>query len=318
MAEPKYWASLQSIVSQPPVVESNLRLMVSSPAGLTTLWVLVEGKADPFFYERMFIVGNVHVIKAGIPDSMRVVRGGYRAVIDLVGKMLLVRNNLLIIGIIDKDWRSFKKTTVKFPANIFVTDRRDLEMTLLSFPRLRKALGAEVMSSMNVNYRPYFVDGKWYKKNGDWFRDVWEKGIFVSRYMGVFHILAAHYQTSRVNFKASCYWDSTNCRLLKGWRENILQAAMKQTGMSPCQMHCKMIKVNLRYGVCVRPFADVCRGHDLMSLLSKQLIDTNHFSEAWLTFFLSKEINLEEIKSMRLYRDLSRWMNQHGVSLLVA
>ena len=318
MAAPKHWASLQSIVSQPPVVESDLRLMVFSPAGLTALWVLVEGEADPYFYERMFVVGNVHVIKAGKPDSIRNVHGGYRAVIELVGKMLLVRNNLLVIGIIDKDWRSFKKTNDKFPANIFVTDRRDLEMTLLSFPRLRKALGAEVMSTMSANYRHYFVDGEWYKKNGDWFRDVLEKGISVSRYMGFFHIIAAHYQTARLGFKASEYWDSTNCRLQKGWREKILQAAIKHTGMSRCQMHCKMIQVNLRYGVCIRPFADVCRGHDLMSLLSKQLIDTAHFSEAWLTFYLSKEINLEEIKSMCLYKNMSRWMNQRGVSMLVA
>lgn len=317
MAAPKHWATLQSIVSQPPVVESDLRRMVFSPAGLTTLWVLVEGKADPYFYERMFIAGNVHVIKAGKPDSISVVHGGYRAVVILVGKMLAARNDLFVIGIIDKDWRSFKKVPDKLPANIFVTDRRDLEMTLLSFQRLRKVLGSEVMSSMNANYRPYLVDGKWYKKNGDWFRDVWEKGISVSRYMGIFHILAAHYQTSRVGFKASDYWDSTNCRLQRGWRENVLQAAIKQTGMSSCQMHCKMIRVNLRYGVYVRPFADVCRGHDLLSLLSKQLIDTGHFSEAWMTFFLSKEINLEEIKSMRLYRDLSRWMNQHDVLMLV-
>jgi len=317
MAAPKHWASLQSIGSQPLVVESNLRLKVLSPAGITALWVLVEGEADPYFYERMFVAGNVHVIKAGIPDSARVVHGGYHAVIELVGKMLAARNNLHVIGIIDKDWRSFKRTLDKLPTNIFVTDRRDLEMMLFSFPRLRKALGTEVTSSMNANYRSYFVDGKWFKKNGDWFRDVWEKGISVSRYMGVFHIIAAHYQTSKLGFKASDYWDSTNCRLQKGWRENILQAAIKHTGMSRCQMHCKMIQVNLRYGVCIRPFSDVCRGHDLMSLLSKQLIDTGHFSEAWLTFFLSKEINLEEIKSLRLYRNLSRWMNQHGVSMLV-
>ena len=165
MAAPKHWASLQSIASRPPVVESNLRLKVFSPAGLTALWVLVEGDADPYFYERMFIVGNVHVIKAGKPDSIGVVHGGYRAVIDLVGKMLSARNNLLVIGIIDKDWRSFVKTGDRLPANnIFVTDRRDLEMTLLSFPRLRKVLGAEVTSSMNANCRPYFVDGKWYKR----------------------------------------------------------------------------------------------------------------------------------------------------------
>lgn len=318
MSAPKHWNTLNSIGTQPPVVESNLRLMVLSPGGQTTLWVLVEGDADPYFYERMFVVGNVQVIKAGVPDSAGVVHGGYHAVIELVRKVLAARSYLLIIGIIDRDWRLFIGHTEKLPANIFLTDRRDLEMTLLSYSRLRMALRAEVMSTMSPNYLPYFVDGKWYNKNGDWFRDVWEESVSVSRYMGIFHIMAARFHMPSVGFKASDYWDFTNRRLLTDWRENLLQTAIRNVGMSRCKMHCKAFRIKLRYGLSFRSFADVCRGHDMMSLLSKQLIDNAHFSEKWITFYLSKEINPDEIKCMRLYRTLNRWMNQHGISLLIA
>lgn len=317
MSAPKHWNTLKNIVTQPPVLESNLRLMVLSPGGLATLWVLVEGESDPYFYERMFVVGNVKVIKAGMPNSIGVVHGGYHVVIELVGKMLAARSNLLVIGIIDKDWRSFIGHTENLPANIFLTDRRDLETTLLSYSRLRKALRAEVMSSMNGNFLSHFIDGKWYKKNDDWFRDVWENSVLVSRYMGIFHIMAAHFHMPRVGFKATDYWDNSNCRLRTDWRGNLLQTAIRNFGVSRCKMHCRTFRINLRYALNFRSFADVCRGHDIMSLLSKQLIDSGHFSEKWITFYLSKEINHDEIKGMRLYRSLYRWMNQHGISLLI-
>ena len=65
MSAPKHWDELEKLKKKAPNQESDLRSSMMSPSGLVTLWVLVEGDADPYFYERMFDLSHTKVLKVG-------------------------------------------------------------------------------------------------------------------------------------------------------------------------------------------------------------------------------------------------------------
>lgn len=311
MPEPKYWKQLRNMATQTAYVESNLRILVTSPSGRHMLWVLVEGKADPYFYERMFDSNTTMVVMVGKPDCKGVIHGGNIIVKELVKKLLAFSRNPFIIGIIDKDWRPFKKkSNLPLPENIFETDHRDLEMTLLSYQRIINVLKTEVMTSININHLVYLRKDK----NTDWFRDVWIRCCNVSRYMGIFHIIASHFKTSDVCFTIPCYWEEKNHCLFPKWKDRLFITAIKQCKISKLRLSIYRCWINLRYCPSRRPFFDVCRGHDFLSVLSCMLIDKSHFSEEWMTFFMTNEISKQEIKSMQLYAHIGRWMNKKDIS----
>lgn len=315
MSIPKHWAELKSLASKHVVVEADLILSINSPSGLVFLWVLVEGDADSYFYERMFNLTRTKVVNVGIPDSKGDIHGGYNAVIGLVNKVLAL--SPWVIGIIDRDWRTYKKSPKsQLPINIFVTDERDLEMTLLSFPNVRKKLEIEVTSSMEFKHKHWFKNGYWYKKTGNWFRDVWEQCAMVSRYMGGLRIVASYFELHRVDFYVKDYWDERQHFLLANWEDKLFTTAMRQCCCGRIKLLFYSWVVKYRFGINHRTLFDVCRGHDFLPVLSNMLIDSHHFSERWMTFFMTKEISLEEIKSLRLYNHVKEWEKKSGKTFL--
>lgn len=308
MSAPKYWDELKELEKSLPNQESDLRLSITSPIGLSTLWVLVEGDADPYFYERMFDMSRTKVLKVGKKGTDGKMHGGNKVVKEFVANLLALGLTQLIIGIIDRDWRPFKKdANQSLPLHIFETDQRDLEMTLLSFSSLRSALEREITGTMNPNHKKWFKKGYWYRKNGQWYRDVWEQCCQVSRYMGGLRIVSSHYALPRVNFTTPDCWDERQHKVYDHWESNLFRSAVVQTGCSSVRMlyYCWIVKY--RYGLNHRTIYDVCRGHDFLSVLSEMLIDKMHYSEKWMTFFLAKEMTTQDIKSMRLYQDIERY-----------
>ena len=315
MSIPNHWTELKNLAYRQTVVEADLTILINSPSGRGMLWVLVEGDADPYFYERMFVPTHTKVIKVGIDDLKGNIHGGYRAVIELVGKMLVL--SPWVIGIVDRDWRPYKKSSEQtLPTNIFVTDERDLEMTLLSFPNVRKNLGREVIDNMNAKHMHWFNNGYWYKRTGDWFKDVWERCSMVSRYMGSLRIVAAHFGLPRVDFFVKDYWNERNHSLLTNWEISLFNTALRQCGCGRIRLLLYSWAVRYKFDINHRTLFDVCRGHDFLSVLSNMLIDSQHFSEPWMTFFMTKEISLEEIKSLRLYCNIDGWMKKWNKSFL--
>ena len=89
--------------------------------------------------------------------------GGNTVVKELVANLMALGRTQLIIGIIDRDWRPFKKDTkMPLPPHIFETDQRDMEMTFLSYQSLRDALKKEVTTTMNSNHKKWFKNGYTY------------------------------------------------------------------------------------------------------------------------------------------------------------
>lgn len=314
MSVPKHWAELQSLHTLSYYQEPDLRLSISSPAGLLTLWVLVEGDADPYFYERMFDMSRTKVVKVGKLGKDGKLHGGNKVVKDLVSNLL--SETQFVIGIIDRDWRPYKKDAhLSHPLHIFETDQRDLEMTLLSFTSLQSALRQEVINTMNSNHKRWLKRGYWCRKNGDWYKDVWELCCKVSRYMGSLRIVASHYELPRVDFTMPDCWDDVEHKLYDNWENRLFNRTMEQTGCSCVRLLYSCWMAKYRYDLNHRTIYDVCRGHDFLSVLSEMLIDKWHFSERWMTFFMTKEMAVTDIRQMRLYQDIDSWAISKGVAM---
>ena len=311
MSSIKHWDSLQSLTSHQIYVESNLRRMISHPLGITHLWVLVEGEADMYLYERMFDTYTVKVVRAGRYNKRGDVIGGVHAVKEVVEHLLALGISQLIIGIIDRDWRMFYKNAQKeLPANIFLTDHRDLEMTLLSVKQVRNLMVAEIISNMSTD-SVRALGGRGF------FPPLWIKCCDISRYIGSLRIVAAYYQLPRFDFGETLYWNQTLKCVVPQWEQNIFNKAFELS--SPvCKIkflfYCWMTKV--RFGLNRLSVFDVCRGHDFLHILSVMLIDTSHFSEKWMTYFMAKEIPEAEIRELTMYKSIDNWMKKNGVNRL--
>lgn len=312
MSAIKYWDSLQTMAENVHTLESDLKLSMTSPVGVTLLWVLVEGEADMYFYERMFDTTVAKVYKAGEKDSKGNVKGGNKAVISIVGHLLHDPDvlNRALIGVIDRDWRPFKKdVTDSLPEHIFETDWRDLEMTLLSHSSVRNALENEVIGNMAPKHRQRYLKG------ADWYKKVWDNCCSVSRYMGSLHIVASHFGYPRLVFHESVYWDDdVNKKCLKeDWQERVYGDALRQ--VKPV-CHLRLLLscwyMRHRFQLNKRSIYDVCRGHDFMHALSCMLIDKHHFSEEWMTYFITQEITLEEIRNLLMYKSIQSWAIVQG------
>jgi hypothetical protein len=71
------------------------------------------------------------------------------------------------------------------------------------------------------------------------------------------------------------------------------------------------------YNLDHRSVYEVCRGHDFLPIMSKMLIDNTHYSERWMTFFMTKGMTATDIRGMRLYQDIDRWAATVGVAMSV-
>lgn len=307
MSTIKYWDTLQAMAENVHTLENDLKMSMTSPVGVTLLWVLVEGEADMYFYERMFDTTIAKVCKAGEKDSIGNVNGGNKAVVNIVGHLLHDPDVLTsaLIGVIDRDWRPFKKNAMDpLPEHIFETDWRDLEMTLLSHYSVRNALENEVTSNMAEKHRQRYFKG------ADWYKKVWNNCCNVSRYMGSLHIVASHFGYARLLFSDFVYWDDdVNKKCLKeNWQERVYVDALRQ--LKPV-CHLRLLLscwyMRHRYLLNKRPIYDVCRGHDFMHALSCMLIDKHHFSEEWMTYFMTQEISLAEIRNLQMYKSIQSW-----------
>lgn len=307
----KYWDSLQKLADHLTYVESNLRVMIMSPGGTGSLWVLVEGEADMYLYERMFVSPGAKVVKAGKVGGDGNIRGGIHAVKEVVGNILSLGLTKLIIGIVDRDWSTFNKNAIlNLPANIFLTDHRDLEMTLLSVKQVRDLLTTEIIANMNPVY-VRILGG------GSWFPLVWYNCCNIAHYMGSLRIVASLFQLPRIVFRESLYWDNGSRIITQNWEHNLYYSALEQSNLTKLRFYILCWWTKVRYGLNKLPIYDVSRGHDFLHVLSTLLLDSGHFSEKWMTYFMANEISVAEIRKLKLYNSINGWMRNNSLSLLV-
>ncbi len=283
--------SLQNTVREPSYTEASIRQSLSSPAGMKTVWVIVEAEDDLDVYKK-FMRRDTTEVKISKDKKGK---KGYANVELIVRRIKQVIPKAHIFGIRDADYTRFL-TDYKAPDNIFLTDRRDLEMMLLDAQNVQDAL-----TNWTADYDAAFA-----------------KCIPICRYFGylrIYNEIAGLSVTFHNHLHPSKYWDFNRHDLDPEWKT-------KSTDKF----------VSLAKGVCTvadvdsfisdhaleqESMYDICRGRDFIKLLSVALV-RNEYSDDNIMAEMTLAYSLIDFKATQLYSSIQAWQKAEGVEALIS
>ena len=68
----------------------------------------------------------------------------------------------------------------------------------------------------------------------------------------------------------------------------------------------------------IKNLYDVCRGHDLLKLLSLTLVDVKTYSVEAIMVKMTEAYSMDDFKATRLYASILAWQTSERVTALVA
>ena len=125
------------------------------------------------------------------------------------------------------------------------------------------------------------------------------------------------HEAGLLDFISTDYWNAGQYALWEEWEARLFRRTMEQTKCCYLRLLYYSWRVKYKFDLNRRTIYDVCRGHDFLSAMSKMLIDNAHYSERWLTFFMTREMTIEDICSMQLYQNIDKWATSEGITMLV-
>ncbi|MBO4654841.1 MAG: DUF4435 domain-containing protein [Bacteroidales bacterium] len=284
--------SLKDTVCEPSGTQSAIRQALKSPAGMRIAWVVVEAEEDVAVYEK-FMQRNSTVVKTSADSSGR---KGYANVEIIVQAIREEEPRAHIMGIRDADYSRYKEEFL-VPVNIFLTDRRDLEMMLLEANSVKQVLQDWIPS---------------YDK-------VLSKCAPVCRHFGYLRIYNDVADLS-VKFhdylRPSKYWDFRQQAMAIGWKRDSIAkfVALSDGGCTTPDVTSFIATHKLEE----EELYDVCRGHDMLKLLSLTLVDVQTYSVGAIMAKMTAAYSLEDFKATKLYASIQAWQAAEGVVALAA
>lgn len=278
--------SLRSNVNELSVTKSAIKLALRSPAGAKAVWAIVEGEDDVLFYGRMLDDDNVAVKIAEGDDG----KNGYKNVETLVEQISKEEKLSRIFGIRDRDYTFFERPEHSFPDNIFVTDRRDLEMMLFE--------SSSVISEMQ----------SW----TSCFTQVWSKVLPVARYIGYLRIcnhINNYGCILREHIKPGKIWDFSIHDFIVSWKEMCASSLEQFISLEDVD---KFVKDNELDGFSLY---DICRGHDVIKLLSLALIQNEYNTKAIMKKMIDS-YTLDDFRGTKLYGSIDSWQKEKKLRVL--
>lgn len=278
--------SLRSNTNELVCTKAAIKMAMRSPAGSRVVWAIVEGKDDVDFYSRMLNKDAITIKISEGDDGRR----GYKYVEMIVVEIVEEEINAKIFGIRDRDYTFFEFPTHVFPENIFVTDRRDLEMMLLESPSV--VSGLEEWTSC--------------------FAQAWQKIIPVARYLGYMRIcnhVNDYGCILRNSIKPGNLWDFGIHEFISSWK-SVCVSAMN-AWISEKELEQFIIMKDLQ------AFSDydICRGHDVIKLLTLALVRKEYTKDV----ITNKIINLytyNDFQRTNLYSKIKSWGNKRSLKVL--
>lgn len=284
--------SLQETVAEPLGTQSAIRQALKSSFGLRVAWVVVEAEEDVAVYEK-FMERDATVVITSVDSTGH---QGYANVEIIVREVKKEEPNAHIMGIRDADYTRYD-SSYKVPVNIFLTDRRDLEMMMLESDSVKQALLA---------WAPTF--------------DVaFAKCVPICRHFGylrIYNSLNGLFVTFHDNLKTVKYWDDYIHDLKANWKQEstskFVSLAKKDCSTNAFTEFITTLSLE------EEDFLDICRGHDLIPVLSKALIRNHIYSEAQIMIQMTEAYSLNDFKSTRLCASIQAWQATENVNVLVS
>ena len=284
--------SLKDAFHEPSGTKSSILQAMMSPAGLRVVWVVVEAEEDVKVYEK-FMCEDSTIVKTSESETGR---RGYANVEIIVSEIKEEVPVAHIIGIRDADYSRYKGDD-NVPVNIFLTDRRDLEMMLLEAETVKQELRVWV---------PVFDEA-------------FAKCIPVCRYFGylrIYNEVADFSVTFHKQLTPNKYWDYQQQTIKDSWELDcttrfveLSEGRCTSTDVKTFITTQKLLEENLY---------DVCRGHDFLNLLSLTLIDVQRYSVENMMAQMIKAYSKEDFKATRLYASIQAWQTAECVTALIA
>lgn len=285
-------AALSSIVTSQNTKSAIIQAL-KSDLGKKTIWVIVESEDDYNVYSTFMDSASTVVKTSDDTDGRR----SYANVELIVTEIKSMAPLTHIIGIRDADYTKYEVPTHVFPANIFVTDRRDLEMMMLSAESVKQAL-IEWASAYETAF---------------------EKCVPICRHFGylrIYNSLNGLYVSFHENLNTGKFWDYKTHELVANWEQDSTSRFVSSADKAcSAKDFSKFVAI---HSLDKEDFYDICRGHDLLPLLSKALIREHIYSEGNIMLTMRKAYSINDFKTTRLYSSIKVWQESEGVTALVA
>lgn len=282
--------SLQSSIPQPSYTKAVIQASIKSSGGNQRVWCVVESDDDVEVFERFFLVPAVSVL----PSTNEEGRRSCRNVETIVSDLYAEEPNPQVFGIRDRDYTSFS-STYTCPANVFLTDGRDVEMMMLKASSVIKDLRSR---------DPNFPDNVSLSSD-------------VMRFLGYLRIYNDVKQLSctfKDNLtKVSLVWDNSNHYIYPDYEERLFSKFLNisATAVTRAEFDQFIAENGLEY----KTNNDICRGHDVCRLLCSMMIK-KEFSDPKVIFqWMKDSYSFEDFQQTSLYHDLADWSDNREITI---
>jgi hypothetical protein len=263
---------------------NEIRLSLRSKTGHNIVWILVEGEDDCKIYPKFF---------EEICTRVEFVNGGK-------GQLIIALNTLIteteqVIGIQDADFVHLEQNYPNIK-NLFFTDCHDIEMTMLSFEKVRNNFFTEYQMSNNA-------------------QAIWENILQESSYIAYIRWYNEK-NRSEVLFSGIKFGENLseimNSKIyLK--KEKLLNALNNRSVNKKEELTFEHINNFIDQNQ-TNDFLNLCNGHDTTALFS--LIIGGQVSHTEFCRHLRLSFTLQEFSSTKLYSEINSWQQKNGFAIL--
>jgi len=270
--------SLQSLILPGQLALQTIPLLVRTAKGSQTTYIIVESEYDQLVYNKFINLQKVHIFTSSMIEKNY--QESCTCVEDIVYQVTQTIKHVAVLGIRDADYTPFN-SSYSLPGNIFRTDARDIEMMMFECTEVKRELKKMVVD----------------------FDDYYNKSLTIARPIGFFRMLNDVHQLG-FSFKKNLKYD----QLLESHSGDLAPGAINSFANT---FFCTVINYTINdfetFKIAHQAINDseICRGHDVISLLGNYL--RNRITKKEIELTLAVYYAFTSFQSTALYSQINQW-----------